>query len=497
MTDIHDVDEYTINVVTDFFMKNSEKLLNSLVKGVLEVDLTELDKYDPALFNLLFENIEVGLTIFNHAFDKLKKEEAVFEDKEYNEISFKNVPQRFNITLKDINSKSLNKFCCIEIFLSNKSEIKPQITNSLFECPVCGTQIEKIHTNMVFEEPTMCPCGRKGKFKCLSTEYTDAMNITVSDTLNVKPLSKKIHVIGYGLVLRFFDLEPGSIISLMGYPTVNGEKGRLYYDFKILDFKVIKEADKVQIEFVKNEIDLMNFLAAHSHYIEEGLMFIDKDTSEYTDRRRIDLLFRDKLGNVLIVELKIHGDSATVNQLTDYVRLFVKKNPNQDCTKIRKMIACITADSNLKKSCEAMNIEFLDLGVKFKKTCGEEVLVRMAIFNKVYDAYDPKYAEVIKSKKELGLSDESEAITDSGELDIDRIVTGITSAQRNRIIIMRELIKELESKYGSNIALADLINAAKEKEIEESKVKEIIEKMKRDGELFEPKQGLVRRFPKL
>jgi replicative DNA helicase Mcm len=86
--------------------------------------------------------------------------------------------------------------------------------------------------------------------------------------------------------------------------------------------------------------------------------------------------------------------------------------------------------------------------------------------------------------------------TETGELDIDRIVTGITSTQRNRIVTIRELVRELETKHGSNIALADLIDAAKEKGIEESKVEEIIERMKRDGELFEPKHGIIRRMPK-
>ncbi len=86
--------------------------------------------------------------------------------------------------------------------------------------------------------------------------------------------------------------------------------------------------------------------------------------------------------------------------------------------------------------------------------------------------------------------------TETGELDIDRIVTGISTSQRSRIITVRELIKNLESKYGSNIPLEDLVDAAKETGIEEARVEEIIEKMKRQGELFEPKHGIIRRMPK-
>ena len=86
--------------------------------------------------------------------------------------------------------------------------------------------------------------------------------------------------------------------------------------------------------------------------------------------------------------------------------------------------------------------------------------------------------------------------TETGELDIDRIVTGISTSHRSRIIMVRELIKELETKYGSNIPLEDLVDAAKERGVEEARVEEIIERMKREGELFEPKHGIVRRMPK-
>ncbi|MCD6575613.1 MAG: minichromosome maintenance protein MCM [Nanoarchaeota archaeon] len=85
--------------------------------------------------------------------------------------------------------------------------------------------------------------------------------------------------------------------------------------------------------------------------------------------------------------------------------------------------------------------------------------------------------------------------TETGELDIDRIVTGITASQRNRIMIVREIIRDLEGRYGANVPLADVIDAAKAKGIEEARIEEIIEKMKRSGELFEPKHGVIRRMP--
>lgn len=86
--------------------------------------------------------------------------------------------------------------------------------------------------------------------------------------------------------------------------------------------------------------------------------------------------------------------------------------------------------------------------------------------------------------------------TDTGQLDIDRIVTGITASQRNRIMVIREILHELESKYGTNIPVADVSDIAAERGLDRPKVDEIIEKMKREGELFEPRQGIIRRMPK-
>lgn len=84
--------------------------------------------------------------------------------------------------------------------------------------------------------------------------------------------------------------------------------------------------------------------------------------------------------------------------------------------------------------------------------------------------------------------------TETGELDIDRIVTGISTSQRNRIFVIRDIIKELEAKFGTNVPIADIIDIAKGRGLEESKVEEIIEKMRRDGEIFEPKHGIIRKL---
>ena len=92
--------------------------------------------------------------------------------------------------------------------------------------------------------------------------------------------------------------------------------------------------------------------------------------------------------------------------------------------------------------------------------------------------------------KQVGMDDET------GSFDIDRIVTGITTSTRNKIHVIGEILKNLENKYGSNIPLQDVIDEAKEKGMDETKAEEILEKMRRNGEIFEPKHGIIRRMPR-
>jgi replicative DNA helicase Mcm len=80
---------------------------------------------------------------------------------------------------------------------------------------------------------------------------------------------------------------------------------------------------------------------------------------------------------------------------------------------------------------------------------------------------------------------------ETGEIDIDRIATGITSSERNKIINIREIITELEGKFGRTIPMEEIIALASQKGMGEDKVEEAIEKLKKSGDIFEPRRGFI------
>ncbi|MCK5107287.1 MAG: minichromosome maintenance protein MCM, partial [Nanoarchaeota archaeon] len=83
--------------------------------------------------------------------------------------------------------------------------------------------------------------------------------------------------------------------------------------------------------------------------------------------------------------------------------------------------------------------------------------------------------------------------TETGTFDIDRIATGVTASQRSKILTIKEIIENLEKSSGKVISIEDVITEAKLKEISESEIDQAIEKLKRNGDLFEPKRGFISR----
>jgi len=83
---------------------------------------------------------------------------------------------------------------------------------------------------------------------------------------------------------------------------------------------------------------------------------------------------------------------------------------------------------------------------------------------------------------------------ETGKIDIDRIATGIPASARSHILSVKEIISELEGKIGKTIPIDDIVSESSAKGIKEEDVEEAIEKLKRSGDLFEPRRGFISRI---
>ena len=83
---------------------------------------------------------------------------------------------------------------------------------------------------------------------------------------------------------------------------------------------------------------------------------------------------------------------------------------------------------------------------------------------------------------------------ETGQIDIDRITTGIAASTRNKIMVVRNILSDLEARGKKTIPLDEIMAEAVEKGLSESQVEEVITRLKQEGAIYEPKAGFVTRL---
>jgi replicative DNA helicase Mcm len=85
--------------------------------------------------------------------------------------------------------------------------------------------------------------------------------------------------------------------------------------------------------------------------------------------------------------------------------------------------------------------------------------------------------------------------SETGKIDIDRLSSRITATQRGGISVVKEIISSLEGQLQAKvIPVEQVVEAAQEKNISTEQVEEILEKLRRSGDIFEPKRGFIQRL---
>ena len=85
--------------------------------------------------------------------------------------------------------------------------------------------------------------------------------------------------------------------------------------------------------------------------------------------------------------------------------------------------------------------------------------------------------------------------SETGKIDIDRISGRITATQRSSISIIKEIISSLENELNSKlIPLEAVMEAAQQKNVSNEKAEDILVKLRRTGDIFEPKKGFIQKL---
>ncbi|MBN2421301.1 minichromosome maintenance protein MCM [Candidatus Woesearchaeota archaeon] len=251
------------------------ELAEQIRKGhdFLAIDFSKLSQFDPDLTTVLLEDPENTLKAGEIAASSFGsgRQPTGFS------LRISNVPEPQRIMIRDIRSKHIGKLLYMQGLVRQKTDVRPQVTSSRFECPSCGNIIPILQLDTKFREPTSCGCGRKGKFRLLSKELVDAQGIVleeVPEQLDGGEQPKRMNILlKKDLVSPMSDKKtnPGAKVGMVGIlkevPILAKDGG------KLTKFDLVIDAN-------------------HIHPMEEG--FGDLQISE-EEMKQIKKLSKDKL----------------------------------------------------------------------------------------------------------------------------------------------------------------------------------------------------------
>jgi replicative DNA helicase Mcm len=111
--------------------------------------------------------------------------------------------------------------------------------------------------------------------------------------------------------------------------------------------------------------------------------------------------------------------------------------------------------------------------------------VRLADSVEIEDA--ERVIEIVRTQlQDIGVDPET------GEFDADIVETGTSKTQRDRIKNVKALITEIEDEYDAGAPIEEVLDRAEETGTERSKAEHELEKLRRQGEVYEPQTDHLR-----
>ncbi|MBI2143352.1 minichromosome maintenance protein MCM [Candidatus Woesearchaeota archaeon] len=260
----------------EFFEEVDKKNLLEAVaagKSSVAVDFAKLSAFDP---KIAVDLLDFPEEVVKAAELSIREIELPSSGEVKNtRVRVYNLPESQKLTIRDIRSSHIGKLLVLEGIVRRKSDVRPQVVNTRFECPNCGNIISVLQLESTFKEPHRCGCGRKGNFRLLEKELVDAQSMVLEENpemLEGGDQPKRIGVfLKEDLVSPISEKKtnPGSRVKLVGVlkdvPVVKHGSRSTSFDLHIdtnyletidedfYDIKILKEDEEAIISLAKDK----------------------------------------------------------------------------------------------------------------------------------------------------------------------------------------------------------------------------------------------------
>jgi replicative DNA helicase Mcm len=163
----------------NFFDYHKKEIGKSMREGdkVISLSFDNIAEFSPLLSESLSEMPEQTIEIMESAFEELG-----IGSIKGSRIRLTDLPNTFNVKIREIRAKNLDQLLSVEGIVRQASDVRPQVVNAKFECPTCGAILSVLQIDRKFREPSRCSCGFKGSFRLLSKEMVDTQRLVIEES---------------------------------------------------------------------------------------------------------------------------------------------------------------------------------------------------------------------------------------------------------------------------------------------------------------------------
>jgi len=175
-----DIIDKFIEFLNEFYYSEMISAVSENRKSIL-VDFANVDRFDTELSDYLLENPTEALELAEEA---TKKIDLQAETKL--KVRFFNLPVSKEIRIRNIRSEHIEKFISVDGIVKRASEVRPEVSEAIFTCPECGTQLSVLQTEIFLKYPIECPqCENRKGFKQIGQKLYDARWIVIEEPFEI------------------------------------------------------------------------------------------------------------------------------------------------------------------------------------------------------------------------------------------------------------------------------------------------------------------------
>jgi DNA replicative helicase MCM subunit Mcm2 (Cdc46/Mcm family) len=147
----------------------------------LDIDFQKLDRFDIDLADLLLEEPEETLPLFEEAAKQVEPDLV-----ESFRIRFFNLPEGRQIRIRNLRAEHIGKLITVDGIVVRASEVRPEVSEIVFQCLDCGAEITVLQTTRTIKKPDRCEkCGNRKNFTQVRQTLFDARWVVIEEPFEI------------------------------------------------------------------------------------------------------------------------------------------------------------------------------------------------------------------------------------------------------------------------------------------------------------------------